>query len=239
MIQLVFGLIAYLCVATMISLALGIGYLWNTERLDDEKVFRIVALLQDVDLQPLTSASNATSDEVPPEEPSLEDVLRHQKIIDRNFEVKMLALQRGRQEYDHRLQLLREQTDRYDRMAQDWLSKLKKHEELSTLENLAKVVSQLEQVKPDKAKSLLMFWIDEGRIDDAILLMSKMSESKLAKILQKFETDQELAKLHEIQQRIMAPPGASADTSQLQNTLDGLKPPAGGSANRSAAPADS
>jgi hypothetical protein len=228
MIQLVFALIAYLCVATVITLALGIGYLWNTDRLDDEKMFRIVALLQDVDLQPLTQAHTETGDDVPPAEPSLNDVLHHQKILDRNYEVKMLALQRGRQEYDHRLQQLKEQTDRYDRLAQDWQSRLKKQEELTTQENLAKVVSQLEQVKPDQGKALLMLWIDEGRMDDAILLMSKMSESKLAKILKRFETDQELVKLHEIQERIIS---GGADTSQLQQALKDLKTPAGGAAN--------
>jgi hypothetical protein len=235
MIQLAFALIAYLCVATIITLAVGIGYLWNTERLDDEKVFRIVALLQDVDLQQLTQTHKENGDDVPPEEPSLDEVLHHRKIVDRNFEVKMLALQRGRQEYDHRLQQLKEQTDRYDRLAQDWQSRLKKQEELTTQENLAKVVSQLEQVKPDKGKALLMLWIDEGRMDDAILLMSKMSESKLAKILQKFETDQELAKLHEIQERIIS---GGAATSQLQEALQDLETPIGGSANQSTSAAN-
>ena len=60
----------------------------------------------------------------------------------------MLALQRGRQEYDHRLEQLKEQTDRYDRLAQEWQSRRKKEEELTTHENLAKVVGQLEQLKP-------------------------------------------------------------------------------------------
>jgi hypothetical protein len=229
-IQLVFALVAYVCVASIVTLALGVGYLWNSDRLDDEKVFRIVALLQDVDLEQLTQAPKETEDDVPPEEPSLEDVLHHQRILDRNFEVKLLALQRGRQEYDHRLQQLKEQTDRYDRLAQDWQSRLKKQEELTTQENLAKVVSQLEQVKPDQGKALLMLWIDEGRMDDAILLMSKMSESKLSKILKKFETDEELAKLHEIQQRIIS---GGAANSQLQQALDDLKTPVDDTADQS------
>ena len=43
--------------------------------------------------------------------------------------------------------------------------------------SLAKVVAQIEQLRAEKGKALLMFWIDEGRMDDAILLMSKMSEN--------------------------------------------------------------
>jgi hypothetical protein len=218
-VQLVFGLIAYVCVATMITLLLGLGYLWQTDRLNNEKVFRMVALLHDVELHQPGESREHSSDDVPPEEASLEDVMHYQQIQDRNFEVKSLALQRGRQEYDHRLQELKVQTDRYDRLANDWQSRLTKQEELTTQENLASVVSQLEQVKADKGKALLMLWINEGRMDDAILLMSKMSESKLAKILKTFETDEELDKLHEIHQRIIG----SGGTPQLQEALQELK----------------
>jgi hypothetical protein len=218
LVQLLFGLIAYLCVATMITIALGLGYLWHTDQLNDEKVFRMVALLQDVELRQLGEVTEQTSGEVPPEEPSLEDVAQHQQLQDRNYEVKLLALQRGRQEYDHRLQELEVKIDRYDRLAQDWQSRLAKQEELTNQENLAKVVSQLEQVKADTGKALLMLWINEGRMDDAILLMSKMSESSLKKILKTFETDEELEKLHEIHQRIIG----SGGTPKLQDALNEL-----------------
>ena len=64
-----------------------------------------------------------------------------------------------------------------------------------------------------------MLWINEGRMDDAILLMSKMSESSLKKILKTFETDEELERLHEIHQRIIG----SGNTPKLQEALDQLK----------------
>jgi hypothetical protein len=65
-----------------------------------------------------------------------------------------------------------------------------------------------------------MRWINEGRMDDAILLMSKMSEAKLGRILKTFQTDEELNKLHEIHQRIIA---GGSTTSELQRALDELK----------------
>jgi hypothetical protein len=219
-IGLLLAFIAYFCVATVISLALISGYLWHTDQLTEEKMFRLVALLQDVDLQQLSEAQHKTGDDVPPEEPSLNDMLRHQHIQDRNFEVKQLALQRGRQEYDHRLQLLKEQTDRYDRLATEWQSRLKKQEELTTQENLAKVVAQIEQLRADNGKAMLLRWIDEGRMDDAILLMGKMSENKLGKILKTFETEDELNTLHEIHQKII---GSGAVSPQLEKALGELK----------------
>jgi hypothetical protein len=221
LLQMLFTLIGYVCTATVITAVLGFFYLWHTDRLNDEKMFRMVALLHDVDLQQIASKQKKTTEEVPPEEPSLASVSHQQQVLDRNFEVKLLALQRGRQDYDYSLQQLKELIVRNDRMAQDFQEKLKQHEEQTTQENVAKVVAQLEQVKPATGKELLMRYIDENRMDDAILLMSKMSESKLAKILKTFETDDELDKLHEIHERIVASRG---DTAQLDKALDKLKP---------------
>jgi hypothetical protein len=219
-IALLMSLIGYFCVATVITLALIVGYLWHTDHLNQQKAFRIVALLQDIDLEQLAEAQHTTGDDVPPEEPSMDDMLRHQQIQDRNFEVKQLALQRGRQEYDHRLQLLKEQTDRYDRLATEWQSRWKKEAELTTQENLAKVVAQIEQLRADNGKAMLLRWIDEGRTDDAILLMSKMSENKLGRILKTFETEEELNKLHDIHQRIISSGSAN---SQLEKALGEMK----------------
>lgn len=218
-INILFAAVAYFCVATVITLALILGYMWQTDRLNDEKVFRMFALLHDVDLQQIAQSQKKSSGEVPPEEPSVNKVLRRQQVQDRNFEVKLLALQRGRQDYDHSFQELKKEIERYDRMAQDWQSKLKQQEELTNQENLAKVVSQLEQVRPEVGKAELLRWIKEGRIDDAILLMSKMSESKLGKILKTFETDVELDTLHEIHERII---GDSTATEQLEKALGEL-----------------
>jgi hypothetical protein len=218
-IELVMGLIAYTCVATVITAALLVGYMWHTDHLNNEKMFRLVAVMQDVDLEEIAKAEQKPDVEVPPAELSLNEVMHRQQVQDRNFEVKQLALQRGKQEYDASLQLLIDKTDRYDRLAQDWQSRLKQQQELTTQENVAKVVSQLEQVSPDVGKDQLMRWIDEKKMDDAIVLMSKMTESKLAKILKTFETPEELIRLHEIHEQILA---SGAEGQKLEKALSEL-----------------
>jgi hypothetical protein len=218
-IDLLFGLIAYACVATVITLALIIGYLWHNDQLNDDKMFRLMAVMQDVDLQKMAAAETKSENEVPPAEKSLNQVVHHQQVLDRNFEVKQLALQRGKQEYDSSYQQLVEQTARYDRIAQDWQSRLKQEQELTTQQNVTKVVSQLEQVSPEVGKQQLMLWIDEKKMDDAILLMSRMSESKLAKILKTFESDTELKQLHEIHERII---DSGNENSKLEKALGEL-----------------
>ena len=223
LIDLLLGMIAYVCVATVFTLALVFGYFWHTDQLNGEKVFRIVALLQDVDIQqPGAAQQKKAGGDVPPEEPSLNEVLHHQQVQDRNFEVKLLALTRGKQDYDISLKNLTEQITRYDRMVQDTQSRLKQQQELTTQQNVAKVVSQLEQVKPEVGKDSFMKFIEEDRMDDAILLMNKMSESKLKSILKTFQTPQELSKLHEIHRRIISGGPDAANLKKAINELNAL-----------------
>ena len=147
-------------------------------------------------------------------------------MLDRNYEVKLLSLQRGRQEFDNRLQLLKTQSERFNRQAQDWELKLKQQGELSTQENLAKVVSDLEQVKPATAKDLLMRWVNEDRMDDVILLLGRMSETKKGKILKSFATPEELDKLHEIHRLLLESKENQEQLKQAESELDSLKPTA-------------
>lgn len=233
LIDILGSLIAYLCVATVITLALILAYLRHNDLLTNEKLFRLMAVLQDVDLQKLAAAEEKSPDEVPPVEPSLNEVLHHQQIMDRNFEVKQLALDRGKQEYNAMWNRLVDKTERYDQLARSWQARLKQEQELTTQQNTATVVNQLQQLAPDKAKEQLMLFIEDGRMDDAILLMSKMSEGKLAKILKTFESEVELAKLHEIQVRIMRSGSDNAQLEAALNQLDALN--GAGSAEPSAA----
>ncbi len=217
------ALIAYVCVATVITLVLIVSYWWHTDRLNGEKMFRLTALLQDVDLQQISESQEKRGDEVPPEESSINEVLHRQQVQDRNFEVKLLALQRGRQDFDHSYQELKKERDRYDRMAQDFQSKVKQQEELTNQENFAKVVAQLEQVSPEIGKELLLRWIQDHRMDDAIAMMSRMSETKLGKILKTFETDVELDTLHEIQERIIGGGPASKELEKALGEINAIE----------------
>lgn len=203
LIRTFFALIGYVCVATVITLVVGIVYLWQTDRLNDEKVFRMVALFHDIDLQQMAEAQRKSIDETPPEEPSLDDVFRRQQLLDRNYELKMLALRKGRQEYDDRLQQLNVLIERRDRQAQEWENRLREEQQLSTQEDLATVVGHLEMLQKEQAKEELLRWIDDGRMDDAILLMSNMSESRLGKILKTFRGADEMDKLYQVHQRII------------------------------------
>lgn len=195
-------LIGYVSTATVLSLAIGLAYLWKTDRLDDEKTFRIVALLHDVDIEKLAAEERPKEQTTPGEEPSPEDVQRFREIMERNYEVKANALRRGRQEYDYAYERLKEENRRFTELAQDLEQQLEAEVKLSSEQAVNNVVRDLEMVKPDIAKELLRRTLNESKdgMKDTILLINAMSTGKLKKLLQTFKTEQELDDLHRIHQ---------------------------------------
>lgn len=201
MIRILFALIGYVATATVIAAALGLAYCWQTGKLDDEKLFRMVALWHGIDLAQLETEQEKQQqgqDDVPPEEPSSADQQRFQHVSDRNFEVKMLALESGRREFDYIRRKLEEKTSRIDRQVQEWQAKLENRLELSNKQSIENVVNNLQIAPAEIAKSDLLQLMDEGREQDVIKLWIAMPKNTRKGILETIETPEERDRLHEM-----------------------------------------
>ncbi|TWT86518.1 hypothetical protein Mal64_33440 [Pseudobythopirellula maris] len=197
-------MLGYVAFATVLTGAACLGYLWQTDRLNDEKVFRIVAMLHDVDLEKVNYEEMSSDIDTPEEELSLDQIEYHRAIAARNFEVKQEALDRGRHEFDHLLSQLTAARERFDNMARELEEKIKQESAEASDESVANVVRYYESIKADTAKDLLLRMYDEemGR-EKVIRLMNKMQANKLKKILLQFRTPDELDKLHEINELLL------------------------------------
>lgn len=201
--RIIFSLIGYLCVATVISATVGLAYMWNSERMDDEKVFRMFAILYDIDVDQVAQDDDETAQELdaPPEEASSKDTQLQREVVMRDFEVQLSTLKTSRQEFDYYYQRIRTATDRFDRLAVDLEKRLTEEGELSTKESVDKVVRDLMAIDPKIAKDLLRRTLSqEEGVKDVILLMNAMQPRKLANILKQFRTPEELDDLHMIHQ---------------------------------------
>ena len=87
-VRILFPLISYVCVATVMTAVLGYGYLRSQGKLDDEQMFRLVALLHDIDLEEITQSQQPSPDNIPAEESSYEDRQVQRAILLRYFEAK-------------------------------------------------------------------------------------------------------------------------------------------------------
>lgn len=224
----IMAFIGYVSTATVLSLAIGLGYLWQTERLDDEKVFRIIALVHDVDIEGIAAEEVSEDAQTPPEEASLEDIAGYRALVARNHEAKQDALKRGSEAFNHDFRKLKTATDHFSEVAEKIETELQSQGELASKEAVSKVVRNLELINPEQAKEQLLRTLDDPNGDqDVIKLTNAMQPGKLKKILQKFRTPEELDALHAMH-RLMLSGGPQAQLMQeaLQQlrTLESNRP---------------
>ncbi|MEN0109776.1 MAG: hypothetical protein AAF805_03545 [Planctomycetota bacterium] len=211
--------IGYTAVATLIAATLGLGYLWQSERLTDEKVFEIVALVHGVELDRVEDAtatsgrrtpgaSDLADAEAPPEEPSLVEAERLRAIALRNHEARSQALSRGKAEFTHQLSKLVEQRDRFDDMARELQQRLDQESAENAQEGVRNLVRDLKKAKPDKGKQMLLRLLERGSspdeklnaMDEVIRIINAMPADTWEQILNRFDGG-ELEQLHELQVR--------------------------------------
>lgn len=206
--RMLFAVIGYASVATVLAAALGVGYLYQTEYLSDEKVFHIVAVVQGVDVNEAAVVEGVSQDEIPGEEPSLAEEHHLQELALRNYEAKQFALDRGRTEFDYSLGQLMEQRDRFDAMASELRQRLEEVSDETTEEGVRNVVRDLKVAKPDKGKELLLRMLDRGgadpeakqaALDEVVQLINAMPQDTWMDILNRFDGAAELDQLHQIQ----------------------------------------
>ena len=224
LIRMLFPLIGYACVATVISGALAYGYLVKSGKLDDEKIFRITAILQDVDLEEIEQQSHVEETETPPEEPSYEQQRRQYQTISLQFDVKEKQLADSLVDFDYQLKRLNGATEQYSRLRAEVEDYLVKQGNLVLSEEMQKVRKQLESLIPKKqAKPILIKYITDDRIDDVIMLLGSMKPRDQQAILRTFDSDEDLEMLYRIQRKMLAgEPAKPFIDAQLQ-ALEQLK----------------
>lgn len=202
------ALIGYACVATVLTTAIGVGYLWQSERLNDKRMFRIVALLHGVELNEDMKSNDLLEEEIPPEESSLDEKKRQQELVLRNHEALRVSLERGRTEFDHSLGLLLEQSTRIDELATELKQRLEEVSTETVDEGIKNVVRDLRLAKPQKSKELLLKLLESGgtnpeskqaALDEVVQLINKLPPDAWEAIINRFDGPAEMDQLHMIQ----------------------------------------
>lgn len=222
-IRILLPLVGYLCVATVITALLGYGYLRSNGKLDDEQLFRIVALLHGIDLEKFAQQDQTNQDNIPPEETSYAQRQMQRDILMRQFEAKQEDLRRNLDGFNYQLRQVNDATIRYEAVRQDVKNFLQEQKTRILKEGPASVRAQLEKLDPKKqAKPLILDMVGEGRMDDVILLLGGMKTRNREAILKTFISEKELDTLHEIQSRMMSGEPAKPKIDEAIETLNQL-----------------
>ncbi len=205
LIRILFPLMGFFCTASVVTGLACYGYLRHSGTLDDDTIFRIVALLHDVDLDKIAEQSSAKEPDVPPEEMSYEQGQEQLQVATLHLQSKKDDLDKQLAEFDSRFRLLNTQDARlqgYQREVEMYLSRIKEEAES---DGLLAVRNQLQNLIPKKqAKPLLIRMIKDEQIKEVILLLNGMPAKKRSDILKTFDTPEDLELLSKIQEQMLA-----------------------------------
>lgn len=204
LIRILFPLVGFFCTATVIAGVASYGYLRHMGILDDEKAFRIVALLNDVDLEKISDQHSDKEPDVPPEEMSHEQGQELMQVAALHLQSKRDDLDKQLEQFEAKLREMTAENNRYQgfkREVQLYLEKVKEEAEDS---GLLAVRNQIQNLIPKKqAKPILVTWIKEEKTRQVIQILNGMPAKKRTDILKTFDTPEDLEMLAKIQQQML------------------------------------
>ena len=205
LIRLTFPLIGYFCVATVLTMGVGYGYLRHKGYLDDEKLFRIVSMLHGINLEELKEMQSEDENDVPPEEISFSDQQKQMQVALLHMQAKKDDLEKQKGEFDSIRRQANTMMGRYAEVQQEVETYLEQRKEEASESGLVDVRGQLENLDPRKqAKPLLMQMLAENRTDVVILLLSGMRPRYRNEILSTFDSEDDIALLHKMHDQMLA-----------------------------------
>ena len=202
MLRLFTQLLMVTCVATIISLSLGLGYLWASGKLNNDKVFRMLALAHEIDLSGLDGASEARASEGSQEEMSYEQLQSHRARMSRDMELQKLALDKGLEQLRTEQRQVLEAQKYYVNVRNGFRVELAKVTNDALDQGIARARNMLENMKPEMAKDHIMRMIKSDEIDDVVTILGNMAEDRRKKIVDKFQIEVEKQEMQKIMRRI-------------------------------------
>lgn len=197
-----FTLLFAAALATLLTEAIVLGYLWTAWDVNEDKIVQMLAIAQGVDLFAIKEELDIKRDEIADEQISYEDILKQRALDVRHIELREESLASGISQVDFEMRRLVQERKRYDQIKQAFETTLASLEEGAEAEGLEENRRALESIKPKQAKEQLMLMLAADEMDDVVLLLAEMSDVKRSKILTEFKTPDEMEKLAEILRRI-------------------------------------
>lgn len=213
------AMLAYLCVATVLTAAIVFGYVWSHGYLDQEKLNRMMAIARGTEVAAPVVEQVAKAPEAA-EQPSLEDVEKQRAIQSRLIELREQAIAHAIENVRNEQRDLTNKIDDYKRLQQgfeDVLNEKKNEALIAGRQNMQQI---WENIQPKQAKQQILQMIDANEQNDVVAILSAIAISKRAKIIGEFKTEEEAKKLEEILRLIRQ---GVPDTLTIDQTREELK----------------
>ena len=181
----------------------GAAWLWQTGRLDLERLREITAMLATpAGAEAATSEETDDTDAPPADGPPPDGTTSVQRV--RHQQRAALREQQQRQRLEDERRMLQQElnlaVDLLNRLQADIDKERAAHREAAERaarrrndEQFRQIVTMYESIPPKQAKDMLILLMRDGKRDDAIAYLNAMQDRPKSKILAAFKTDAELA----------------------------------------------
>ena len=208
----------YFCLATLLAQAVGLVSLWVSGGLDAARLAQIVAVLQgtadteEAAEKPVPRKTSST------EQVSYERILRERTAQSRSLQLREDALNNALDQLRGRQDALDKRIEREKQTREAFEAQLKEIEETAVSEGMENVRQTLTKIDPGLAKNVILGMYENKEMRAIVLLLADMDNSKRAKIVEEFQTPDELEKLEVILEKIRegAPEGPLAADTRKQ-----------------------
>lgn len=221
LIRILFPLIGYFCVATVITASAGYVYLRSNGSIDDERMFQIISLVHGIDLDEITEENAADAQDVPPEELSFAD---HQQQLQMNIlhlQAKRNDIEKLITDFKAESTTLSNQRRHIANFRDEVEAFLRQKRDQASADGLAAVRDQWKSLNPKKqTKQMLKEMIKSGQMNIVIEILNGLPPSTVKEILKTLDTEEDLDILFQIEQRMLTGGPEAAFIDQKLNELN-------------------
>ena len=205
--------IVYGSVATVLALALLVGYTWSVYGLDQEKFFQILTAVYEVDVAQMRADKILAEQRSQTEDVAYEDIVRERTLKSLDHDLRQQAIAKGLADLRLLQRDLMEERRRYDLLKNSFDAELEKLKSVATDNAIVELQLTLETIKPRQAKDHIVRMLPTGfgneefaelpeedrrSIIAVVAILKAMPLDKRKKILAEFKTEEDAMQLAEL-----------------------------------------
>jgi len=213
-------LFAYFSMATVLALVGGAAYFALTGAFTTSKAYRMLAVLQDVDIEALEKEARESSEQDDREQVSIEEVKLARAKETLNINLREDAIDKGITHLRNIQARLVEEKRRYNDLKTQFDQRLKKLEDGATTKAIRELQDSIAAMHPRQAKDQILRMIDDDAMDTVVTIVKGLPLDRRKKLFAEFKTDVEAGKLADILRQIRL---GVPEATLIKSTRDKLK----------------
>jgi hypothetical protein len=190
------AMLMYFCVATVLAQVIVVATAVSKWQVDGDRVTQMVAVAKGLVPPPgeARAAEPPKNDDVSREQPSFDEIVQARAARDLNLQLREQQLVNALSQLRANQQKLGDDESRVRKQKEEF-DTIRKNAASAGREQVGDI---LQRIKPKQAKALLVVMIDDKEIEKVVEQLAAMPETKRAKIIAEFKTDEELKKVREV-----------------------------------------